>query len=249
VLAASQAVADELTAMGIAPHRVVVRHLPRAELGLVSGDRAAFREALGYSPTDIVITTVGRAVPVKGWDVLLNAFQKVSSKLPAAHLLLLGSTDSPHERQWFSEMNAFVQKHGLTEKVQFTGHINKELPNYLNAADLFVLPSRSEACSFALLEAVEMGLPCVATRVGAAEQTIRDGTNGFLIPRNDVGELAAKLAMLVKNDALRAQFARAARVPEGFPHLEEFGEQLCRFYTSFLPNTDLPLKGASKKTA
>lgn len=249
VLAASQAVADELTALGVAPQRVVVRHLPRAELGSVSADRVKFREALGYASKDVVVVTVGRAVPVKGWDVLLRAFKKVSSAHPSARLLLLGSNDSPYERDCFSELNAFVQQQGLSGTVRFAGHVSKELPDYLHAADVFVLPSRSEACSFALLEAVETGLPCVATRVGAAAQTIQDGTNGFLVPRLDVEELAARLALLVEDDALRAQFARAARVPESFPRLDEFGDQLCRLYTSLLPDTDLHLNGASKKTA
>jgi glycosyltransferase involved in cell wall biosynthesis len=86
-----------------------------------------------------------------------------------------------------------------------------EIPAYMASADVFVLPSLSEGFGIVALEAMAMGLPIVATKVGGLLEIIKDGENGFLVePRNPV-EIAEKCALLLTNDDLRTSISRNNR--------------------------------------
>jgi glycosyltransferase involved in cell wall biosynthesis len=82
---------------------------------------------------------------------------------------------------------------------------------YLQAADLFVLPSRAEGLSNALLEAMAAGLPVVATRVGGTADVIISGENGLLVPPEDASALAEALTSLFQNTARKEELGCAAR--------------------------------------
>jgi glycosyltransferase involved in cell wall biosynthesis len=93
---------------------------------------------------------------------------------------------------------------------QFLGH-RDDIPALLASADLFVLPSRSEASPNGVLEAMAAGLPVVASATGGLLEMVDHGRTGLLVPPDDPGRLAAALDSLLKNAALAAGMGRAAR--------------------------------------
>ena len=233
ILAVSKAVRDDLMEMGISEHLVLIQPNFRAPMPAGPYDRFRIRKELGYKESEIIVIAVGHAVAVKGWDLLLLAFRDVCARVPQARLMLVGSITAPHEEKCRAELESLVRSENLGAVVRFTGQV-QNVALILAAADVFVLPSRSEACSLSLVEALEMRLPCIATRVGNAEEVVRDGVNGFIVERNDWRQLAGQLQKLVSDEELRADFRRASGVPASIPTLAEYGNQLFQLYESLL---------------
>jgi glycosyltransferase involved in cell wall biosynthesis len=234
VIAVSGSVKDELVQMGIPADRILVRCNPK-RLGLSADKtgRETSRKQLGCDKSEVVILTIGHAVPVKGWDLLLRAFSRVAEVEPRARLILVGSFNANHERAFYTLLESYVAEQKLANKVIFTGHV-EDIGPVLKAADLFVMPSRSEGFSQALIEALQAGLPCIATRVGIAEDVIEDGVNGFLVGRGDEGGLAQAMLRLAQEEGLRKQLAQNAVVPACIPTLQEYAENLACDYESLL---------------
>jgi glycosyltransferase involved in cell wall biosynthesis len=109
-----------------------------------------------------------------------------------------------------------------------------EIPAYMASADVFVLPSLSEGFGIAALEAMAMGLPIIATKVGGLLEIIKDGENGFLVePRNPV-EIAEKCVLLLTNDDLRASISRNNREKAKDYSWEKVIERLEKVYLHVL---------------
>jgi glycosyltransferase involved in cell wall biosynthesis len=167
------------------------------------------REALGFAESDLVVTTVGQASPVKGWDILVRAFDAVSRRFPQAHLLLVGRTAAP-EAAFVAELTDLVEKLGLDGKVHFAGE-RGDIARILKASDVFAFPSRSEGQGLALTEAMAARLPCVASAVGGIPELITHGRNGLLFPREDADQLSRHLTALLSDRSLRDRLGRRAQ--------------------------------------
>lgn len=243
IIAVSNAVKDELVALRMPADKILVRHNPR-RLGAARSDanRAEVRATWNFGASDVVIITVGRAAPVKGWDILVRAFRRVADVDPRARLLLVGSHGAPGEKAFTEALKGYLAEHRLKSRVTFAGYVT-DLEPVLRASDLYVSPSRSEGFSYALVEALEAGLPCVTTRVGIAEDALRHGENGFLVERGDEEGLARAMLELVGNDALRRQFAARTTLPESIPTLEDYAEQLAKDREVLLGDLWHPVSG------
>jgi glycosyltransferase involved in cell wall biosynthesis len=231
VLAVSSAVRDELVDLGVAPSKFTVLPNPVPELPAI--DRRQARASFGYGDSELVITTVGHAVPVKGWDLLLEAFRQFSDEVPTARLLFVGSTTAPHEQECFAELQQLIERLEIADRVQFAGHVPSVFVP-LTAADVFALPSRSEGYCNALLEAIRTGLPCVSARVGAAPDFIAHGESGLLTEREDAHGLGAALRAVCTDTELRERLAAAARGARLVWNLDEYAEGLVDLYASLL---------------
>lgn len=226
VIAVSNAVKRELTEMGISESKIVTRPNPK-RLTAHSKDRnerMRMRGNLGWKDSEIVIVSVGYGLPVKGWDILIRAFAKLASVPGHFRLVLTGSMDIRGGGQFSARLKADVKELKLTESVTFAGR-TEHVAEYLEAADVFVMSSRSEGFSNALIEALEAGLPCVATRVGIAGDVIVDGVNGLLVERGNIQSLAEALLKICSDDALRQRLAGDACVPDFIPTLPEYAER------------------------
>jgi glycosyltransferase involved in cell wall biosynthesis len=234
VIAISSAVREELLQLGAPSERVIVRCNPR-KLGATARavPREAARKLWGYSEREFVIATVGHAFRVKAWDVLMRAFARVWAAHPAARLLVAGSYDAPTERACFAEISRYLTETGLADKVRFTGHVH-DVRQVLSASDVFAFPSRSEGCANALIEAIEVGVPCVATPVGNATEVIVPGVNGFFVERGDEIGLAKAVLKIAQDDELRKSMTRPAISPPCLLTLEQYVLQLSRDYSCLL---------------
>ena len=147
---------------------------------------------------------VGRLAPEKGLDALIDAWPLVRAVFPRAELELIG--DGPER----PALAAQIDRLGLQGAIHLPGSVADPTPR-LRAVDLFALPSREEGMSIALLEALALGLPVVASSVPGNRQLVTDFQHGRLAPPDSPGALAQAILDQWSNPAQARQFAQAAR--------------------------------------
>lgn len=151
---------------------------------------------------DPVLVTAGRLTHQKGFDLLLRAFALAQAQRPMK-LIILG--DGPKK----TKLEKLARKLGIAAHVAFAGHVSNPV-SYFRRADLFVLPSRWEGLSNALLEAFAAGTPVVATRCPGSVELLGDGAYGSLVDVGDVEALSqAVVAALEKPHSRASQLQRA----------------------------------------
>jgi len=157
----------------------------------------AEREAEGGNPGKKILF-VGRLHPVKGVQYLLGAMSIVHQELPEAKLILVGDGE---EREYLESLTDSL---GIRECVEFAGRVPHErVQDYMNLAEVFVLPSLSEGFPVTILEAMACGLPIVATRVGGVPDIIEDGANGYLINTKNPEQIAEALLRVLQDEELQ----------------------------------------------
>jgi L-malate glycosyltransferase len=147
------------------------------------------------------VVAAGALIPIKGYDVLLEAFGQLAASGVAFALLLAGNGP---ERDRLEQQALSL---GIGDRVEFLGGID-DVPALLSTAHIAVHSSRSEGLSNTILEAMAEGLPVVATSVGGTPEVILDGRSGFLVPPNDARSLAAKVKQLLDRSDLRIQLGQ-----------------------------------------
>lgn len=153
----------------------------------------------------ILVTTVGNIRRVKGHDIFIKAAASIAPQFPNVSFSIAGDVLEP---AYFAELQALIKGLNLSDRFHFAGGVT-DLHQHLSAADIFVLPSRSEGFSNAIIEAMAASLPIVATDVGGNAEAVKDGVNGFIIPSEDPAALAAAIASLLA-DPSRANAMGAA---------------------------------------
>lgn len=151
----------------------------------------------------ILIGTASVLRPEKGLDTLLEAFAGIRHLGPGRRLVIVGS--GPEE----SRLLALAQKLALDTACHFEPAVADVAP-WLRSFDIFVLPSRSEALSNSLMEAMACGCAPVASRTGGNPELVEHSQNGLLFEPGDAGGLAHQLAFLIQHPAERQRFAARA---------------------------------------
>jgi glycosyltransferase involved in cell wall biosynthesis len=164
----------------------------------------AARTALGLSPDDTVVGSVGHLSPVKGHADLLEAAAVLARRVPRLRVVLVG--DGPLR----ASLTETARSLGIADRVVFTG-VRDDVPVVLAAMDVFALPSRTEGMSNALLEAMAMARPVVATAVDGNADLVRDGVTGRLVPPRDPAALGSALSALLDDPAAARSVGCAAR--------------------------------------
>lgn len=167
-----------------------------------NGVALSSRAAVAGSDEAITLISVGRLVPLKGFDRLLRAYGALPADARSrSRLWIVG--DGP-ERGSLERLAA--QTGG---EVEFLG-LRRDVPDLLARSDVFVLASETEALSRSILEAMAAGLPCVATDVGGNRELIHERESGLLVPLEDERALTAAMAELVASCAERQRMGAAA---------------------------------------
>lgn len=170
----------------------------------VQVDPAGKRKELGLPPEGPIVGTVGRLVPIKGLEWLLKAAPRVLAEFPQACFVIIG------EGPLLGELKELAAALGIGPRVVFWG-AREDVPECLVALDLFVLPSLNEGMGRALIEAMAVGCPVVATRVGGVPDIVADGTTGLLVPPRDDRALAEAMLTLLRDRSRRAAYGETAR--------------------------------------
>ena len=173
------------------------------------------RRTLGIEPSAPVAITVGRVVKRKGQDMLLRAWPAVLARHPDARLLIVG--DGPD----IGLCRRLMARLRLSGSVLFKTDLSyagdpSAMPAWVDAADVFVLPSRDrmgrgEGLGIVFIEAASTGLPVIAGNSGGASDTLRDGVTGFLVDGRRPRDIARRLNELFDDAALRERMGQAGR--------------------------------------
>lgn len=190
---------------GLAPEDVrVIPNGVRLSDFPAPADRAEARVALGLSTGDIVAGAVGRLDEVKGVDLLIRAAAAIKARVPQLKIVFIGS--GPEE----AALKRLAAETGVADAVRFLGY-RSDARALFHALDVLALPSRHEAQSLSLLEAMACAKPVVASNVGGIPDVVRDGVTGILFPSENVGAFAAALLRLLEDEETRAAMGAAAR--------------------------------------
>jgi glycosyltransferase involved in cell wall biosynthesis len=162
------------------------------------------RDALGISPGELVVGTVGRLTWKKAPECLLAAAQIFLQEEPRGRLLIVG--DGPLRAQ----VEKQAEELGIHRRCIFTGSVSDAWP-FIRACDVFVLSSVIEGMANALLEALASGKPAVVTDAGGNSEVVQHGKTGFVVPRNAPSQLAQAILHLIRHPELTAQMGEVAR--------------------------------------
>lgn len=162
----------------------------------------AVRRELGLPDDGLVVGFAGNMRPVKGVDLLLGAAIELAD-VPALHWLLLGRVEDRRVEQ-------LARHPAIRDRVHCLGW-RDDAERLMTAMDIFAMPSRSEGFSRGMMEAMELGLCPVATRVGGTPEMVRDGVDGLIVQPNDATAIATAIRRLAHDPALRRSLAASAR--------------------------------------
>lgn len=166
--------------------------------------KGAIRARLKLSKDDFIVGTVGSVIPKKGHKILIGAFGALREDMPSAKLLIVGDGESR------KELEALVGRMDMADRVFFLGS-RADMPEVMNAMDLFVLPSLQEGFPRTLIEAMYSALPIIASDISGIPEIISDGENGFLVRAGDTVALKDRILLLYRDAGLRNAFGKSAR--------------------------------------
>ena len=191
----------------------------------------ALRDRLGLAPDEQVVGIVGVLAPVKGHRYFLEAAMRLAWDRPKAKFLIVG--DGPLR----GECERLARELAVADRVIFAGNQDDTAP-WLALMDVVVCSSLSEGMSMSLLEAMAMGKPVVATRVGGNPEIIAEGATGVLVPPRDALALVKAVRRLLDDPAVAERMGRAARarVEREFD-VRGMVRRMEDLYVSLLPNS------------
>jgi D-inositol-3-phosphate glycosyltransferase len=183
VLASCSVEAEQIVGLyGADPSRIriVAPGVDHAFFG--PGYRPQARRALGFAPEGPLLLFVGRIQPLKGADVAVRTLAALSTDYPDARLVVVGGPSGPHGRVEVDRLAGLVSELGLDGRVDFVPPRPHELlSTYYRAADVCLVPSRSESFGLVALEAAACGTPVIASDVGGLRTLVDHGRTGFLV--------------------------------------------------------------------
>jgi glycosyltransferase involved in cell wall biosynthesis len=215
IIAVSKATKDYVLSLGADSEKVDVIHngVDLDRFKPLTGAKQTIRKKLGIPQNARVVVSVRRLVFKNGIDTLIESAKKVVKREPGVVFLVIGKGPD------FGEIKIQIDRMGITNNFRLTGFVSDiDLPSYYNAADFFVLPSKSgEGLPLVALEAMACGLPVIATNVGGIEEVmIRD--YGRLVEADDPDAMAEAIIEFSRMEfsALRDDLRRLVEQKHGW---------------------------------
>lgn len=175
------------------------------------GNRDQARRATGLPRGVPLLLCVGRIQALKGFDVAIRALGLLETTHPDAHLVIVGGPSGPAGATEVERLQTLVRAFGLSGRVHLVAPVAHELlSTYYRAADVVVVPSRSESFGLVALEAAACGTPVVASSVGGLTTLVDDGVTGRLVESRDAGAFAEAIAGLLDDDITARLMGTAA---------------------------------------
>lgn len=161
-------------------------------------NKEILREKYGIDAKQTIVITTGRLNTLKGWQLMIEAFELFSKKRENAHFIMIGD----------GEDKAIIEQEIEQKKIKNITLLGrkamKEIADYLSMSDLFIMGSYIEGWSTSLVEAVACGVPCVVTNFSSASDMIKDGVNGYVVTSRDASLFADRMydALSLNKDGL-----------------------------------------------
>ncbi len=174
-----------------------------------ASSRNAVRQRLGFEGE--VVLAIGRLARNKGYDLLIDAFSVVASRLPDAvlHLAVGGTHLNANEQKILDELKLQVEARGLTDRVEFSGFVSDaDLPDHYRAADVFVLSSRYEPFGMTAIEAMACGTATVVTTHGGLYRALTFGRHALYADPFDKYDLGISIVKVLKHPRLNTRLSR-----------------------------------------
>ncbi|MBN1573284.1 MAG: glycosyltransferase family 4 protein [Deltaproteobacteria bacterium] len=172
-----------------------------------AADRRGVRNELGFGDKDLVIVCVGRMVPIKGYDTVVKASQKIISGMAPRAVRFLMVGEGPLKVELTEKARALEVGGNFT----FPG-FRDDVSRLLSASDLMVMPSLNEGLGMSIVEAMALSLPVVASRVGGIVEVVEDGVTGMLVPPSSPVDLAKACVGILRDKERAERMGRAGRV-------------------------------------
>jgi glycosyltransferase involved in cell wall biosynthesis len=198
-------------------------------------DRVAARARLGLDSADRALGVIGYIAELKGQETALDALAVVRERHPEAKLLVVGEPKfaGPATRYdnlgYLECLQSKVRRLGLEAAVEFTGE-REDIPQILRSLDVVLVPSLEEGMGRIAAEAMAMGTPVAATRVGGLAEIIEDGRTGLLVAPRDARGLAEAVNRLLESPDLRQRLSEEGRTAASRFSLESHVEGVVSAY-------------------
>ena len=187
-------------------------------------DKSSARETLSLPCEGQIILSIGSLIKTKGHIYLVQGLSELLKEREDIQLHILGNGGE------YEHLAKKIERLKLNEKIYLTGMVNhRSISTWLNAADIFVLPSLHEGTPNSLLEAMACGLPVVASATGGIPEIINDESNGLLITPACTSEIREKINQLVESSESRERLGRNARLSLESDH-GSWGAQAKKLY-------------------
>jgi len=206
---------DDLVAhYGADPDRLYISPPGVDHIVFSPGDKAASRRWLGLGDEPLILF-VGRIQAHKGIDIAMGALAKLPDRVAAGrgppHLVIVGGPSGRGGEDELASLHQFARDHSLTERVEFiSAQPHTTLADFYRAADVLVMPSRSESFGLVAAEAQACGLPVVASDVGGLRFVVADGFSGIVVDRLEPAAFADALYNVLDDPAGMARLATGA---------------------------------------
>ena len=202
VLASCEVEADQFQEFyGADPDRIVIVPLGVEHAFFSPGDRLGAREALGWPGTSLGLLFVGRLQTLKGADLALETAIELRDRGLDISLAIVGGPSGPEGDRTLRALRDRVRDSRMMERVQFVAPQSHQLlSTWFRAADVTLVPSRSESFGLVALESAACGTPVVASAVGGLLTLIKDGENGALVASREPAAWASAVEEVVKRN-------------------------------------------------
>ncbi len=214
VLASCSVEADQIVELyGADPERVRIVPLGVDHAYFAPGDRAQARRALGLPTAVPLLLFVGRIQPLKGADVAVRVLAELGQPPagPAPVLVVVGGPSGPRGEETYRTLQALGRQLGAADRLRLVPPQPHEvISTYYRAADVCLVPSRSESFGLVALEAAACGTPVVASAVGGLTTLVEHGETGFLVENREPGSFAHYVRLVLTQPGLAARLSANA---------------------------------------
>jgi glycosyltransferase involved in cell wall biosynthesis len=205
VVAVSRDLRDKALRWGVSPSRcTIVDNAIDADLYRRSSDGQSIRQRLKLPTDRPIIGAVGRLTEVKGFEQLISAAHSLLADGLDLHLIIVGDGEQR------PQLAGLISRLGCEDRIHLLGHRTDMIDLY-HCMDVYALSSLREGLPNVVLEAMAMEVPVVATRVAGVPNVIEHERSGLIVDPGDVSQLAASIARLLRDPALRQRLAMNAR--------------------------------------
>lgn len=212
VLASCDVEATEISQLyGIDRSRIAIVPLGVDHAFFSPGDKAMARKAVGLPESGQMVLFVGRIQPLKGADLAVESFIKISKLVPESFLVMVGGPSGPKGTSEVEKIKRMVKRAGVSNRVYFISPQRHEvLSSFYRASDVSLVPSRTESFGLVALEAAACGVPVVASDVGGLKTLVSHGQSGYLVKERSAEGFSRYLIMVLENSSLASSLKSEA---------------------------------------